>query len=304
MQELWCDSEGQDGIKMQKRVVCDIATEVHPCCIEYLPPNFGGYSALSVHPSDADEEPARLFVCGEYELQEELQRRVGYLKVYDSRDGSVLTSVECNSGILDMKVIGDHMGVVMSTGRLSLFGLADGALMEQDSVGRDEEGFFLSLSASKRVGEDDGEHDRKVAVSTEKSSLIIFDKKSTGLQESTAISNAHILCGESVPAWMVLFNPYDSNMLLSGGDDNIARRWDIRVDNSTMASATGILRIHDCGVTSACWSPTSEHEFAVGSYDATMSIWDARMLKKPTRREDTGWRIANRFQCSSSSSRT
>jgi WD40 repeat protein len=261
--------------RLEYRRHFDIDTVVHPCCIEHLPKSLYAHHHHQTNSSFHDS----LFVCGEYELNEENGSRVGFLKVYNSKDGNILSSKPFDSGILDIKVVDANIAMVTSTGQLYLLTMNDTyGLDEATSVCHEDEGFLLSVSAAC------GESPRKkLAVSTEKSTIMVYETGGSGLEKVHSIQNAHVLCGENVPAWTVNFDPYDANILLTGGDDNMARLWDTRTSVTTAA-----LRTHEAGVTSACWSPYCDAVFALGSYDGMISFWDKRMLKRPVNKIETG----------------
>lgn len=269
----------------------DIATSVHPCCVQFLPSRFSTIISSGISHSDQS-----YFVCGEYELQEETSHRIGFLNVYNNRTGEQKLSAQCDSGILDFKIVDRYFASALSSGQLCFHSLNEsGERIELATTFEDsDEGFFLSLSSSSLLQE--AETDEifsrpcSVAVSTERSSILVTEFNGAGIQEVCRFQNTHKLCGEAVPAWTVIFNPYDTNILLSGGDDSMGRLWDIRGN-----CCIGTLKTHEMGVTSACWNPSlsKSHSLLMGSYDGHMSFWDTRSLRGPVNKIIAGggvWR--------------
>jgi WD40 repeat protein len=82
----------------------------------------------------------------------------------------------------------------------------------------------------------------KIAVSTQEGSIIVYDLNSECLTEEFRIEKAHTMCGENMPAWITFFNPHNTNVLMSGGDDCLMKLWDTRVRTTTHVD-----RSHDAG---------------------------------------------------------
>jgi len=68
--------------------------------------------------------------------------------------------------------------------------------------------------------------------------------------------------------WSVAFSP-EGTRILSGGEDNVARIWDIAAGQCIL-----VLQGHTDSVQSVAWS-SDEHVIGTGSGDATLRLWDA-----------------------------
>ena len=116
----------------------------------------------------------------------------------------------------------------------------------------------------------------------------------------------HLLwCGRTI---YIFSESVPSDLLLQGGDDLQLKVWDIRqgfeqpiITNKRYVAHN---RVHsvvvervfrfDAGVTCIQSHPNLEHLIAVGSYDATVRIFDTRKPLKPLSQADVGggaWRV-------------
>lgn len=97
-------------------------------------------------------------------------------------------------------------------------------------------------------------------------------------------------------AWCVSFSSTSPSVAWSGGDDVHLKGWDLRQRN-TSAGRTATFahtRSFSGGVTALQPAPLREHAWAVGSYDATLRIFDARNTRRPVHGVDVGggvWRV-------------
>jgi hypothetical protein len=83
----------------------------------------------------------------------------------------------------------------------------------------------------------------KIIVSTQEGSIILYDLNSGSLTEEFKIKKAHVMCGQNMPAWITFFNPHNTNVLMSGGDDCLMKLWDTRCKMTTH-----IDRTHNAGM--------------------------------------------------------
>eukprot|EP00927_Polykrikos_kofoidii_P054470 TRINITY_DN48883_c0_g1_i1.p1 TRINITY_DN48883_c0_g1~~TRINITY_DN48883_c0_g1_i1.p1 ORF type:complete len:439 (+),score=53.97 TRINITY_DN48883_c0_g1_i1:75-1319(+) len=85
-------------------------------------------------------------------------------------------------------------------------------------------------------------------------------------------------------AWFVEEVPWETSLLLSGGDDCSLALWDCRADPSSGAAARN-KRTHEAGVLAAAFAPRGSfghgHAFVTGCYDERVRIWDLRNIVSP-----------------------
>ncbi|WWD16638.1 hypothetical protein CI109_101068 [Kwoniella shandongensis] len=77
--------------------------------------------------------------------------------------------------------------------------------------------------------------------------------------------------------WITTFDLWDTNIVWSGGDDCKLKRWDLR----ETSRPTLVNKNFEAGVTTITPSPHTEHLLAVGSYDESLRIFDARSPRQP-----------------------
>ncbi|PPQ80813.1 hypothetical protein CVT25_001938 [Psilocybe cyanescens] len=91
--------------------------------------------------------------------------------------------------------------------------------------------------------------------------------------------------------WIAAWNYYDTNIIYSGGDDLKLKGWDIR---QGFAQPTFVNKKFEAGVTSIQSHPHIEHLLAVGGYNNTVQLFDARKLTASMAQVDVGggaWRV-------------
>jgi len=91
--------------------------------------------------------------------------------------------------------------------------------------------------------------------------------------------------------WCAAWDYWDTNIVYSGGDDLQFKVWDIR-QGFELPIITN--KRFDAGVTCIQSHPNIEHLIAVGSYDATVRLFDTRKPLKPLAQADVGggaWRV-------------
>lgn len=251
-----------------------VETRLHACSIECI--------------GDMELDK-KLFACGMYELDENNIERAGEVVLYDGNTGQILNVTPCTSGVLDIKATNQFLSVALSGGTLEVYSVETGndfmqpALLRTSTISDCTQGLFLSVdwnSALSSVGlmPSTCERDRSVVVSTQESSVILYQLGPTGFIETHRITKAHCLRGEIVPTWIVAFDKHSQQRIITGGDDNMLKLWDLRCGVSSPAS---VIKHHTAGVTSAQWHPVAEHIFAAGSYDESLCVWDDRSLRVP-----------------------
>lgn len=258
---------------MSTRTTWEILTPLHVCSIEGFP------GRLDV------------FVAGLYELKEEEASRLGGIGLYATSTGACLDLIERGGGVLDLKTTPRlEVAAVYSTGVLEVVVLDSAAnkLMPLASI-EDEtkkEGLFLSVDWHPSGAQ--------LAVSTQAGSILLFALKNGVLEPLGLVPSAHVLFGEAIPAWIVAWDA-SGTRLLSGGDDCALRLWDASAPGGPLPLASAC-KTYSAGVTSGAWHPAEAkcgNVLAVGSYDESVRVWDARALQRPFAEAQTGggvWR--------------
>lgn len=293
-------------------LVGSISTTLHACSIETYRRRHNTSSSVD----------SPVFLCGTYQLNEGnvitqnenddtiaptvQQNHVGELLFirFDLLTGgfTVLYSISFSSaGILDMKVVSDHLVIALSSGYLEVYRIEslEAGCIHVPLVGRigdESEGFYLSLDVDLRLSLDRcWKENTLIAVSTQMGSIMVYRYKAgtedfdQSLSLVHRICRAHTLFDEVMPVWICAFDAHACNdskssiHLLSGGDDCLLKLWelspseeedDLMSSHRLQASSKTAL----AGVTSAEWHPTIRDLFATGSYDECVRIWDHRSI--------------------------
>ncbi|KAL5518935.1 hypothetical protein ACEPAH_618 [Sanghuangporus vaninii] len=148
---------------------------------------------------------------------------------------------------------------------------------------RPKDTLCLSLDWSNRRN---ARGDGCIAVSCSDGSLSVFQPDTSGCFAEMRSWHAH-----DFEAWITAWDYWNTNIVYSGGDDLKLRGWDIRQDDH---SPIFVNKKFDAGVTSIQCHPHNESILAVGSYDATVRIFDTRKPLAPITQADVGggaWRI-------------
>jgi len=114
----------------------------------------------------------------------------------------------------------------------------------------------------------------------------LLEPDQTGQLVSTSTWAAH-----AHEPWCVAWDYWDTNVIYSGGDDLQFKVWDIRQGFEQPIITN---RRFDAGVTCVQSHPNIEHLIAVGSYDASVRLFDSRKPLKPITQADVGggaWRV-------------
>ncbi|KAJ7783793.1 WD40-repeat-containing domain protein [Mycena maculata] len=91
--------------------------------------------------------------------------------------------------------------------------------------------------------------------------------------------------------WIAAWDYWDSAVIYSGGDDLKLKGWDTRQGFSQPIFTN---KRFEAGITTIQSHPHVEHEFAVGSYDNTVRLFDKRRPSIPITQVDVGggaWRV-------------
>jgi hypothetical protein len=118
--------------------VIDIRTNLHACSIERLHRDF-------------------LFACGTYELHEGENVRAGEIVVVSQ--STIVHTMQCESGVLDMTYCAGKLCVALSHGALSIYCIGGTDELDSEKLlfeitnAQPEEGLFLSLDVNLRNSE-------------------------------------------------------------------------------------------------------------------------------------------------------
>eukprot|EP00744_Colponema_vietnamica_P024335 GILI01035494.1.p1 GENE.GILI01035494.1~~GILI01035494.1.p1 ORF type:complete len:329 (-),score=2.49 GILI01035494.1:147-1133(-) len=223
-------------------------------------------------------------VCANYQLDESTRTRNGALYLFDvsQENLNLKQTIEC-CGVLDAKWCHQVplLGSAGADGVLTLYKLDDQTLKNVSSLPIDESSLCLSLDWSNRLNNSDVQ----VIVSMSNCDLVLVKLEENNL-EVVSSWKAH-----DFEAWIAAFDYWDTNIIYSGGDDCILKKWDTRMDTSRPVALS---KRHSMGVCSIQSNPHSQNQFCSGSYDEYVHVWDNRSLKTPVCSFHTGggvWRL-------------
>ncbi|KAK7064228.1 WD-repeats-region domain-containing protein [Favolaschia claudopus] len=241
-----------------------------------------------------------VLVCGTYNLEQNSvapegskQKRSGQCLVYtvDSTPKPTLQKIQSIDlpAILDMKW--SHrsqsarplLGIADSEGHVSLHEWNDDKLETCASIScASSDVLCLSLDWSNRRYND---MLGSLVVSLSNGSLCLL----TPAENTLSISDtwhAH-----DFEPWIAAWDYWDSPVIYSGGDDLKLKGWDIR---QGFSQPTFTSKRFTAGVTTIQSHPHVENQFAVGSYDNIVRIFDKRKPLLPVTQLDVGggaWRV-------------
>ncbi|KAI5124689.1 hypothetical protein M0805_004297 [Coniferiporia weirii] len=269
----------------------------------------------TVYPADSVEFcPAPgfedIFVCGTYKLIESTvqhpdsesdtptpgssssPRRIGKCIVFElsGEQGdsamNVLQELEMPA-ILDMKWSPSNpiLAIADSEGHLSIQRLTSQKSLQeiQNIQCRPSDTLCLSLDWSNRRN---SSNLGSISVSSSDGFLSVWKPDSSGTFCEALSWLAH-----DFEAWITAWDYWNTNTVYSGGDDLKFKGWDVR--QGTL-SPTFTNKRFDAGVTSIQCHPHLENIVAVGSYDATVRIFDMRKPQVPITQARVGggaWRV-------------
>jgi diphthine methyl ester acylhydrolase len=283
-----------------------IKTDLHACTLSVWPPRrklkeSGGWQDTHDSPQISPLVGNFAFAGALYELDEDggemeaaHQKRDGAVVLYNDRLEQCFRH-NLKAGVLDIRWSPDerseYLACALSTSELHILHLTTHGTLELYAEVKEEgEGLFLSvdwLSSSSTSTQPN----HNIGVSTQMGNFFIYELTDSGLTLLHKAEQAHSLMGESVPAWVVHFDPFSRTRLLSGGDDMRMKMWDSRLSLETPVAMS---KDHESGVTALQWHPSNEHIFASGSYDEAVRLWDDRNLRTPLLRVPMGgglWRL-------------
>ena len=226
---------------------------------------------------------SNIFACATYQLiknegceDSSSNTRVGSLKLYrvDKHDNInyTVTNVQTLhlSAVLDMKwksSCNPILTVAESSGCAKFYRYQDEQLTQDSCLEIDPNSLCLSADwfTSKVLSS-------RVAYSMSSGELVTVDYSSSS---PTIVDRwkAH-----SLEAWIVASDHDDDNLLYSGADDCLMKKWDTRMG---FAKPCAVSKHHMMGVCSIQSYKHKPNIFCSGSYDENIAVWDNRNLRSP-----------------------
>ncbi|KAF8898734.1 WD40-repeat-containing domain protein [Infundibulicybe gibba] len=266
-----------------------------------------------------------IFVCGTYKLDEDQSSQLESLppSAQHRRGQCLLFSVDKSSfedgaglhqlQVIDLPAVPDMKWNHRSEASAPILGVADSEgnitiyewrtterILERINafVCAPSDTLCLSLDWSNRRASTTGLG--SLIVSLSNGSLCLLD-----MVEGAGLSMTKSWHAHDYEPWIAAWDHWDTNIIYSvGGDDLKFKSWDIR---QGFGQPVFVNRRFDAGVTAIQCHPHIEHLIAVGSYNNTVQLFDARKPLVPLTQVDVGggaWRVkwhpchhAKRFAC-------
>ncbi|KAK4874842.1 hypothetical protein RN001_014202 [Aquatica leii] len=218
-----------------------------------------------------------LFVCANYQLNPETQKRTGKILLFTISPQTNLKLCQTlnTSAVLDQKwchhqINGESiLGVVNADHCLEIYKLDDYTLKLVTSYELDNSNEVLILSLDWSTGKYHNEFEIVCSDSKGRCHIFTFDGKVLQLQ-----ATYH---GHSYEAWIAAFYYWDTNIFFTGGDDSLFLKFDKRCKVEPVLKN----KKHGAGVTSIHSNAEKEFVVATGSYDECIRLWDLRAMKEP-----------------------
>ncbi|KAF8216236.1 WD40-repeat-containing domain protein, partial [Mycena galopus ATCC 62051] len=251
------------------------------------------------HPAARD-----VLVCGTYNLEKNAvvpegskQKRTGQCLVYKvepspSASKAALRKIQAIDlpAVLDMKwchrplSTSPLLGVADSEGNISLHEWKDNELQSHSSIScAPSDVLCLSLDWSNRRHKC-----RILSISCVLGSLIVSLSNGSLCHLSPTESGLSITNSwhaHDFEPWIAAWDYWDSSIIYSGGDDLRLKGWDTR---QGFSQPTFTNKRFDAGITTIQSHPYIENQFAVGSYDNTVRLFDKRKPLLPITQVDVG----------------
>ena len=297
---------------------------LHPCAIDAFQFCDMGDNELS---------GGGMFLCGQYELDENSEggtSRGGGINIctVNSKTNSLsVTTTDCRSGVLDLKVAVDYAASAQSDSSLCIHRIlrddnnsSSGDVPEPPSfrldemvtISEDGEGLFLSVDWN--LGYTVHRMDSSSCGTRENfSDLCGFVRRHSVCDNGEINTNIAISTQEGS---LIVYELSNERQLCKTFTVNMAHHmfgqpmpaWIVCFDPHTKntlvsggddclmklwdlrqgSNPTHTNKIHSAGVTSAQWHPQQENIFATGSYDEYLRVWDYRSLRSPVAEIHTG----------------
>ncbi|GAA5922313.1 diphthamide synthase [Sporobolomyces koalae] len=113
-------------------------------------------------------------------------------------------------------------------------------------------------------------------------------------ENSTKLSPTKTWHAHNFEPWIVSFDCWNPNVIWSGGDDLHLKGWDLTREQDEIDMPLFVNKRFEGGVTTITSHPLVENLIAVGSYDASVRLFDKRNPLKPLTSFDVGggiWRL-------------
>ncbi|KAI6186862.1 hypothetical protein M3Y98_00179400 [Aphelenchoides besseyi] len=190
------------------------------------------------------------------------KNRSGQLRILNKETLSDERKLELTSAAFHLEYVNDFYVAGLGDGRIVLF---DPKTLQ---IQTDEPQPF----AEQMITDAKVSSSNRVAITDESGALRVYERAN-----STVIFDlpkAHEVYGQSVNAWSCEF--LNSNIIVSGGDDDQMKFWDLRVGGN---KPTQISRSHSGGVVRI--RKFGDNQLFTGSYDETFRCFDVRKFDEP-----------------------
>ncbi|KAK7694654.1 hypothetical protein QCA50_001841 [Cerrena zonata] len=264
----------------------------------------------TIDPADTVEfcphpNASNLLVCGTYKLvdanagiteddqlaERAPQKRIGSVLAFEIQENDELSQIQEISlpAVPDIKwaiSASPVLGVADSEGNISLhiFDLDEKRFSTLQSLAvASSDVLSLSLDWSNRRNPSSGLGSLVVSLSNGSLSHLLPGESGMVIDN---VWHAH-----DFEPWIAAWNYWDENIIYSGGDDLKMKSWDVRIGFGQPVFTN---KRFDAGVTTIQSHPYIEHLMAVGSYDNTIRLFDARKPLVPLTQLDVGggaWRV-------------
>ncbi|VDO09323.1 unnamed protein product [Rodentolepis nana] len=198
-------------------------------------------------------------LIGTYELNESTRERYGSVICYEISPNQANKSFEIDlPGVLDLSwMCPDLCLVASSSGEIYTIQSHPSQPLTVHSINKVSESLLLSIDFNSN----------KIVTSDADGFIYLINA-----------SDNHVICkwkAHEYEPWCAQFNRNDDYLLLTGGDDCMARVWDQRVGFSQSVFD----QKHEMGVCSLYGVPMHSHLISTGCFDEKLRLWDLRKTR-------------------------